>query len=405
MATISRTTQIEELNIFNVANNGGTVEIIENEVRRMPGKQFPIVAMVGFGEAKSLSNDFKLRWKVKQDLNTEITLTAPMDAVTTVLTASANDCASVAVNQTLYLDTEWVRVTDHLSTTTLQVERDFAGSTAAAHASGATAKIGLPAYQDGEEFKEGPKDYGDDLYNHPMMSAWELSEDALRVSLHPGQQAEGKDELAGHLKALRTRAMKEMEIQLLYGMRQDWGSSGNYRGSFGGIKSFIQEDGNLTAITGPLTPTAIIDMLQTIWLKWGTVDGYTIVGSPNSARTWDAIWLEQFGKVGDTTTRNLNITMQSIETRYGSINFTTAPSVNDGELWFLKLGGMKLHPIDLGSFGTGWIEFKQGTEILHRRAKREGFAWAGTFKMDDPREHGLITFTQAYGSQFYANYY
>lgn len=68
------------------------------------------------------------------------------------------------------------------------------------------------------------------------------------------------------------------------------------------------------------------------------------------------------------------------------------------------MGEIKRHALDVGPYGSGWIEFDRGLEILNKRTRQKGYGWAGTLSMEQPKRQGLITFTD-YTTASYPAYF
>lgn len=404
---MTQTRQIERLTWENASPvTGSGFRQVQTAFTRLKGPKYGLVSMIGYGEAvKFNNNDWKLEWILHEDMPARATITEALDASQTDVTMSAADAQLTGIGQMLYIDSEWMRVVSvaQANDGILTVTRGAAGSTAATHADNAEVRIGPQVFGDGDEFEESPKVYGEFEYNYPMLVQYELTEQMLTAATH-NYLLNGRDPLDVAMEDLKEQAVKHLEHWAVYGTRSA-PTDNDGMGFFGGIKSYLTTNGSTRQdLDGELTVVSVVDQLRDMSNKLGDLNGLTVMGSQETTRIFDALvsQLVSAQQVSSTTITG-GIKGTTLATRWGDVTVVPNYSLQDGELYFLQMGDIKLHPADVGPFGVGWIEFDRGTEILNKRARQKGYAWAGTLKMGHPKRHGLITFTTTDG-EAYANY-
>jgi hypothetical protein len=406
MATLGQIASLNTSNIQSTTSPTSGIRVVNEKFTRTPGRQYPLVTMVGYGEAtKFNAADRKVEWMYERTMKATVTTDAAILSTDTVLFLSDETVHLVGIGQVILNGDEWLRVTSvaNSSAGNVTVTRGMWGTTAAAIASGAVLRVGPQVFPANAEFEESPKQYGEWDYNYPMLIQYELTEEMMH-NAYTNYLVDSADPLAHHMERLKELALKQLEHWVMYGVRAS-PASYSEMGAFGGIKSFLTSAAsNRSDLPGKLTATGIVDLLEAQYDEMGDLGDQTFITSYKTARIFDAVMMSINATAGEATPARAGVHTFTFDTRYGSVKTMLVPSLKDGEMYSLNFGDMALHPADVGPFGTGWIEFDRGVEILNKRTRQKGYAWAGTFKIGDPKKHALLTFaTTDTGS--YANYF
>jgi hypothetical protein len=322
-----------------------------------------------------------------------VTLDAALLSGDTTLYLSDETVHLVGIGQVLLNGDEWMRVTSvaNSSAGNVTVVRGMWGTTAAAASSGDIFRVGPQVFPANAEFEESPKQYGEWDYNYPMLFQYELTEEMMHAA-YTNYLVDSADPLAHHMERLKELALKQLEHWVMYGVRA---SPATYdeMGAFGGIKSFLTTAAsNRIDLPGKLTGTGIVDLMEMQYDEMGDIGDQTYLVGYGTNRIWDAVMSSINAKAGEVESARAGVHTFTFDTRYGTAKTMLIPSLKDGEMYSVNFSDMALHPADVGPFGTGWIEFDRGVEILNKRTRQKGYGWAGTFKIGDPKKHALLTF-------------
>jgi hypothetical protein len=405
MATLGQIASLNTSNIQSTTSPTSGIRVVNEKFTRTPGRQYPLVTMVGYGEAtKFNAADRKVEWMYERTMKATVTLDAALLSGDTTLYLSDETVHLVGIGQVLLNGDEWMRVTSvaNSSAGNVTVVRGMWGTTAAAASSGDIFRVGPQVFPANAEFEESPKQYGEWDYNYPMLFQYELTEEMMHAA-YTNYLVDAADPLAHHMERLKELALKQLEHWVVYGVRAS-PASYDEMGAFGGIKSFLTDAAsNRVDLPGKLTATGIVDLLEAQFDEMGDLGDQTFLVGYGGARIFDAVMMSINATAGENTPARAGISNFTFETRYGNVKTMLVPSLKAGEMYSLNFGDMALHPADVGPFGTGWIEFDRGVEILNKRTRQKGYAWAGTFKLGDPKKHALLTYVTTDGGA-YANY-
>lgn len=400
--------QIAALNTSNMeytTSPTSGIRVVQEKFERTPGRQYPLVSMVGYKPATKFdAKTRKVEWIYERTMKAIVVANGSHSSSDTTLNLSTATAHLVGLGQIIKNGDEWMRVTSvaNSSSGSVTVVRGLWGTTAASIADGDELKVGPQVFPAGAEFEESPKQWGEWDYNYPMIFQYELTEEFM-TEAYTNYLAPGTDKLSHHMERLKDLALKQVEHQLMYGVRANPADYAEL-GSFGGIQSFLTTSAsNRIDLPGKLTPTGIVDLMELQYDELGDVSDQTYIVGYETSRIWDATMSSLNVKAGQKESATAGISNIVYETRYGKAKVMLLPSLDEGELLSLNFGDMGLAPADVGPFGTGWIEFERGVEILNKRTKQKGYGWAGTFMLGDPKKHAMLTFaTTTRGS--YANF-
>ena len=360
---------------------------VQEQFETLPGYENPLVSMIGYGKPIMLNEDMTYKVIVDKQPPVTISLAAQVIDSGTTLTFSTTDAALLQDGQVLLIDDELVQVTTIASAATVGVERDAFGTTIATHITSSVVHILSPLYGSNEDFVTSPyyRCEMKNFYPFRIQYAWEADSTSTSVSSY---LTRGKTDMDFEIDVRKAhRAQSQLERLLIYSKAQTIGAT--TAGAPDGIFRLITS--NVQTVTGALTPTDVVDLLDKLYAHKGKGGKRTVIGNHKAKRLWDAIFNQYFSRQGEPTASKLGLVVDTVVTPYGEIDFMAMESVRDGELYVLAMDDLKIHPLDIrDGTGTGWVEFTQKPEELNRRATRKIFEFQGAFVMGDERLHGLV---------------
>lgn len=198
--------------------------------------------------------------------------------------------------------TEQVQVTTVDSTTELTVVRDYGSTT------GVTLVVGDILFIVSSPANEGStgtaQDTGESTAAYNYTQIFErmasVSKTAQAVKIYGVEDA-----LDDKVEEQMLLLMREMNNQAIYGRRVV--RSASAQGTMGGILQYLAS-GNVTAVGGALTATAINGLLEDIFEDGGVSDNYAIVCAQNQARYISAL---------NTAGSNPTVMKQSTDRSFG----------------------------------------------------------------------------------------
>lgn len=394
---MASTTTILGQNVASIVSGSGHLQV-QKAFERLPMDDAPLVGLIGYGDGVKYGSDFKHQWVKDRAISTILVNGGALTTGDTALTMTTTSSNSVQVGSLLLIESEIVRVTVPTATsTTATIARAESGTTATDHASGVEVRVLSPAMLDGASFTETPTILGELEYNYPQLIPYEYSETGLRAG-QVNYLTGGKNELdfqtseMNHMKY----ATRLLENTLLYGRKQaPTGSSAP--ATLGGLFQFITT--NTTTVSGLLNASHLEDNLDLIFAWDNRRQDLAALMKRSTARIFSAIMRQYFSATAEVGKNEVGVEVTTYKSALGSISVTICESMPANKILLLRLPDLKILPIDMDDFGTGWTEFTREKEHTNAVSKQKGFYGAFTLKVGDERRHGLITgFTSTVGS-------
>jgi hypothetical protein len=83
--------------------------------------------------------------------------------------------------------------------------------------------------------------------------------------------------------------------------------------------------------------------------------------------------------------------MDTYQSALGNITVLVSQSMPDNKILLLRKGDIKIHPLDMDQFGTGWMEFTRDPKETNAVSQQKGYYGAFTLVVGDERRHGVIS--------------
>ena len=387
---MANTLSVSPFGVGSTISGSGHLSVIE-DFKHLPGKTFPFLSRVGYSDARKLDDAYRLRWITSEHLPTFAVLNEGLDSSETGVDVTAATAATVQNGQVIRIDDELMRVTSGAGTTTWTVERDYAGSTAATHSSGANIQLMAPQYLSTDSFVESAKLRGDFASNYPAQFMYFLSQDELStsvVSYFTGGENEKDHEKK---KKKQIEVSRQFEATLLYSMDQQ--PTGAASGSMAGVLDLIATNRTNVAAQA-LNLSHFEDMLATLADLDDSLDSLTLCMSRKVRRIVNALFLAQGSKQLDARETSLGVRIDTFQTPLGDLSLMVVPQLDFTDsagriLTIAKWDDIKVVPIDTKN-GSGWKEVTRG--FSEANALVEGWGYWGIFTLVimNEKRHGQI---------------
>lgn len=384
-------------NVASIVSGSGHLQV-QKDFERLPMDDAPLVGLIGYGDGVKYGSDFKHQWIKDRALSTVLTLGGDLTTGTTAVVQDTTGTLSVQVGTLLLVDSEILRVTAVApTTTTTTVARGESGTTATNHSNGAEVRVLSPAMLDGAVFTESPTMLGEFEYNYPQLIPYEYSMTGLRAGM-VNYLTKGGNELDYHTSEMvhMKLATRHLENTLLYGRRQA-PSGSTVPGTLGGLFSFITT--NATTVSGLLSASHIEDTMDLIFAWDNRRQELAALMKRSTARIFSAIMRQYFSATAEVGRNSVGVEVTQYKSALGTVNVTICESMPANKILLLRLSDLKILPIDLDEFGTGWQSFNRDKTHTNAVSRQKGFYGAFTLKVGDERRHGVISgFTSTVGS-------
>jgi hypothetical protein len=273
---------------------------------------------------------------------------------------------------------EQLRVTAEPTTASLTVVRGHGGSTPAAVTTGNTFRILGPAVPEGADTPNSPSSQGSLDFNYPQIFeySWAYTH---RGRVTPTYEVKS-DRFKHEMKLKMQEAARDLNRTAIFGLRSQGNGSGT-PSTTGGARQFAKA--HVTDLTGnPIELNHLLDLLQ---------NQYEDVGSSSMSKE---MWMTPTTKrilnsflnpirMANVSDAKLNMTLDSIETDFGTITMKTDTEFLNGEIFTFNFS-------DLGRYayeGGNWVTGLMSTEGWYDRGFLRGDFG---FKWPAPRRRGAI---------------
>ena len=374
---------------------------VQEEFAVLPGEDCPLVAHFGYGEAVIMDEAYRHQVIVDKLAPQTITMTTGIDNSTTTLTFSTTNAILLAEGQVLLIEDELILVAT-TGATTVAVERDFAGSTAAAHTTGATVHILSPLYLTDANFSDMQRNFwrGEFKNFELFHTGWQLrvADAATGVRSYLTKR---QDPFSFDRPRQQVAATQQLERLMVYSKAQQM--TDTQIGAPAGLDALITT--NVTDCSSTvLTATDLVDTLDLINAHDPAIREWTVMGNRKAKRIWDAVLNQYFDRRGEPNTTSVGVTLDSFHTNYGDLHFMIVPSLKDDDLFIVKKDDFKIKPLDMQTgVGNGWVEVHQDAKVLGARLEAHSYSFMGFLVLGDERKHGKIHSFTTSGSS-YAGY-
>lgn len=365
---------------------GSQVRQVQEIFDILPGKQAVLVPRIGYGEAVMVDANMKHEWIIDEYRPTHVVTASSYNSSATSIVVVEADV--VQVGQILKNGDERIRVDQITSSTnTLTVTREFAGTTGEDIASGAELMIMAPAFLDTDSFVTSPTRRGQFVYNYPQQIMYSFGQTAM-ASANRNYLTAGKTELQRSEEKHMYEAVRELEASLIYGKKQ--APSSTDHGSFDGIDAFITT--HVSASTGLLTETKVIDLLDDVLMDSGGGMGRSIYLNRKTKRVFDAVFLRRINQTGAEVVNEVGVAIQRVHWNGGTFDFVITDLIEDGEAFLLNLDTISINPLDIQvGAGPGWVRGERKFEINNSLQVQQFYALICTVKMTNERFNGKWT--------------
>lgn len=325
----------------------------------------PFLKLIGRAPAPD-NPMLKSEWGWGHPDPTDGTITEAISATpsTGVITITVDDGDKYGVAEVLLIDDEQFRINSvDTDANTVQAQRAFAGTTAAAHSDNAVIIKLAPALKEREDDPLSPVTQGQVDYNYPqiMVWSWELSERARITKTYESRNFDGDREKQEMRKKMEITAPSALERQLLFGRRAQGSTSSP--SAMGGLllePSFITTNTQVHASsTDPLTEYLFMTAAQTTWNLVGRENmGKTVMVGPFTKRIINS-WYNSTRRSASGDSK-ISVKWDEIDTDFGTFRFVINYILKDRE----QLVGFNPDDIKLRPYGssTGWQTGKLATD-------------------------------------------
>lgn len=359
-------------NAQSTAVSGGTVPSdlfirdVPDWIDKLERTDVPLQKMMGTAPAPTMPmNKAEWGWGSPDPYSTTLgsAITGTGDTTITV-----TDGAYFAINDTLLIDDEELRVTG-ISSNTLTVERGFAGTTAATHTNGETIIIMAPAAVENADDPDSPFTQGEVDFNYHQISSftWSVSK---RRDVTPSYELKSAGAANKELrKKMEMTAPVRMELTYLLARRQ--AGTGSSPSAMGGLRepTYITTRTNLSSAV--LTETDLMDQMETINnLVGGSLMPDTIVCSPFTKRIVSSFYNETRRTGGSD--KKITNHFDEIDTDFGPVKLVghyLMSQVAPDKLYLMNPADFKRRPY---ASSTGWNTGNYSTQGWHTRGYLRG---------------------------------
>jgi hypothetical protein len=379
----------------NVADNiasivsGSEIRSVDDEFTTLKLPNVVLPDWFGTGPAIKLGTSQKYEVVVDRAIPRTITNTVNVVTADTTVTASTSDAQIPQIGTLLLADSEVMRVTavaTSSTSVTFTVTKGYGGTTSTTHTTSSTIQVMSPVFAEGGTFQQSTTLRGEFITFYPALIQYMYEESGIRASertyLEKNMDALDFDTKVRH----QERVKADFERLLLHAPQSIISSS--LSGSFKGVRGQIAS--NISSSVGTLTATNIEDMLDLIY-AWDGTQNVTVLGNRKMHRIWSAVFNQYFEREGEVTTDSVGVKVWNYASALGDLKYMVVDACLDGELLFLRKDDIKIHPLDMGAFGTGWQQFERGPQQTNAVSRQVCFYWAGTVVLKDERRHGKLT--------------
>lgn len=354
------------------------VRQLESYLDNFGPKDFPLLQQVGLNSYPETVTNTRIEWQTDeyiplQDLiDTAVTSTSEADI-------SVENADYFAAHDVILCDSELMQVVAVDATNSLlTVERGFAGSTAATHASGQVVYRLGAARPEGSSPGWAQQTAVSTPYNYTQI--WDATvgitgtEEALK-NYAPD------DLLAYRVDKRMTELYQMMEQALLYNSFRYAGSATAGRLS-AGLTFFVADKNNISSAA--LTFEDIEDAIQ------DKFEDYGLSNVPDSlwCNAWVRRKISSFGEGYIRTERTENVvgnTIDLIETNFGTLSVNLDHLIKTTELWLLRLDKIMIAPLQ----GRGFAEIDASVPGEDARKHRILGEYVFVIKGEDGSNDGL----------------
>lgn len=371
---------------------------VQEEFEVLPGEDCPLVAWFGYGDAVTMDESYKHQVIVDKLAPQTVNWTTGTDSSETALTFSTTNAILMALGQTLLIDDELMLVTT-TGATTVGVERDFAGTTGAAHTTGATVHILSPLYLTDANFSDMQRNFwrGEFKSFELFHTGWSLRQSDAATGVR-SYLTKRQDPFSFDRPRQQTAATQQLERLMLYSRAQ--AMTDTVVGSPAGLDALITT--NVTDCGSTvLTATDLVDTIDLINAHNPRIREWTVLGNRKGKRIFDAVLNQYFDRRGEPNTNSVGVTVDSFHTNYGDLHYMIVPSMKDDDLFIVEKSDFKIKPLDMQTgVGNGWVEVHQDAKVLGARLEAHSYSFMGFLVLGDERKHGKIHSFTTTGSSY-----
>jgi hypothetical protein len=349
----------------------GKKECVDDQFLLLNPYQIPLLSMVGFGTPVTQSTHV---WYEDEMFETQSTITAAI-ADESATTVSVADAEPFRTNQIVSVEDEFLKITA-IADKALTVTRGYAGTTAAAHASGSQIKVQFTEGVEGADAREGRYKQRKKAENFTQ-----ILDDTISIS----GTAEATSQYGVASEYAKEQAKKQLELALqlenalINGKKFD---NGNVR-QMGGIRSFIQT--NVDNVASAALDTNIIgNIAQDIYEAGGFKTGgqYVFVAPAKQKRKFSALNDINVRYVQADHSRGTDV--DKFLTDFGEFPIAIDNNLKPDELLFIDLNRLVVRPL-------------QGRQFSHYYLGRVGDKTQGqivgeyTLEFQQEKAHARVT--------------
>lgn len=273
---------------------------------------------------------------------------------------------------------EQFRVTAEPSGNTLTISRGHGGSTPAAINPGDQLRILGPAVPEGADTPYSPSSQGSLDFNFPQILeySWVMTHRGRVTPTHEFKSDRFKIEL----KRKMEEAARDLNRIAIYGLRNQGAGDTVDPSTTGGARQFAKA-GVMQKSGDPIELNDLFDMLQDRYLDVGNNFAKDVWLHPADKRIMNS-FLNPI-RMATVTDAKLNMTLDSLDTDFGTITFKTDTEFPRGELYTFNFKDLGRFTYEGGNWKTGMFS----TEGWYDRGFLRGdfgFKWAA------PRRRGAI---------------
>jgi len=278
-----------------------------------------------------------------------------------------------------FVNGDQARVTAAAPANPVAVVAHPGGGTLNAHSNAEVVQILGPAVPEGADTPTSPTSAGDLFFNYPQIFeySWTVTH---RGRVTPNYEFKS-DRFQAELKRKMTEATLDLESTALWGKKQQGDGSGTNPSTTDGL--IAATTSNVVDVGGvALTLSHINSLLQTIATQVGQNDmGKYLVGNYNTKRIFNT-FIAGTRRSG-MQDKTMNITVDQVDTDFGTIKFVTHYNWPDGYLNIVNLDDIKRVSYVGGDWKTGLFSTQGWYDRGFLRGDF-GFLW------EAPDRRGLI---------------
>lgn len=371
----------EMINQYSSATTGGTT--VPDLFVRDVDEFIPLMSEVNADFIKKIPskgsvNKLKYEWGEGDLTPTIVQATSGIGAATTTL--PVNYPAYVQQYDVILNETtnEQFRVTAEPSGSNLTIVRGHGGSTPAAIGTSDQLRILGPAVPEGADTPNSPSSQGSLDYNFPQILeySWTMTHRGRVTPTHEFKS----DRFKAELKRKMEEAARDLNRFAIYGLRSQGQGDTIAPSTTGGARQFakagvIQKGGDAIELND------LFDMFQDRYIDVGNNFAKEVWMHPADKRIMNS-FLNPI-RMATVTDAKLNMTLDSLDTDFGTITFKTDTEFPRGELYTFNFSDLARFTYEGGNWKTGMFS----TEGWYDRGFLRGdfgFKWAA------PRRRGAI---------------